>query len=76
MTAKFVHNLEIKSDDSKEEKVFVETMFSLFSFHWMLFTAMNFLLASDPFLEGQSSRSITDFLIGAIMGVNIVILIE
>ena len=27
MVAKYVHSIEIKQEDSKEEKVFVETMF-------------------------------------------------
>ena len=50
MIAKYVHKIEIKEEASKEQKEFVETMFQLFSFHWMLFTAMNFLLSSDPLL--------------------------
>ena len=42
----------------------------------MMATAFNFLLASDPNLESPWSQNICDFLIGAILGVNVVILIE
>lgn len=76
MVAKYVHGIKVEHEASKEEKEYVERMFSLFSFHWVLVTAMNFLLASDPFLESQTSQTILDFIIGAICGVNIVILIE
>lgn len=55
MVSKYIHSIEIKKEDSKEEKVFVETMFQLFSIHWMMATAFNFLLASDPNLESASS---------------------
>ena len=55
MVAKYVHGIKIEHEESKEEKEYVERMFSLFSFHWILVTSMNFLLASDPFLESQTS---------------------
>ena len=76
MVSKYVHNIKLEHEESKEEKEYVERMFQLFSFHWMLITSMNFLLASDPFLESQTSQTLLDFHIGAICGVNIVILIE
>jgi len=49
--AKYVHMIEIHKKESMEEKQFVETMFQLYSINWMLATAFNFLLASDPHLE-------------------------
>ena len=76
MVAKYVHGIKVEHEASKEEKEYVERMFGLFSFHWILVTGMNFLLATDPFLESQTSQTILDFIIGAICGVNIVILIE
>lgn len=51
MMAKYVHMIEIHKKESMEEKQFVETMFQLYSINWMLATAFNFLLASDPHLE-------------------------
>ena len=45
MVAKYVHGIKVEHDGSKEEKEYVERMFSLFSFHWILVTSMNFLLA-------------------------------
>ena len=51
-------------------------MFQLYSFHWILCTAMNFLLASDPHQESPTTQTVKDFIIGAVCGVNIVILIE
>ena len=55
MVAKYVHQIEIKVDDNRDEKIFVETLFQLFSIHWMMASAFNFLLASDPHLESHSS---------------------
>ena len=52
MIAKYVHQIEIHKKESVDEKQFVVTMFQLFTVHWMLCTAFNFLLASDPHLEG------------------------
>ena len=37
---------------------------------------MNFLLASDPHQESSTTQTVKDFIIGAVCGVNIVILIE
>lgn len=76
MTARYIRTIEIHKKESMEEKQFCETMFGLFAFHWMLCTAFNFLLANDPHLESMTSQNVADFLIGAICGVNIVILIE
>jgi len=44
-------------------------MFQLYSIFWMLATAFNFLLASDPFLESYYCQQTCDFLIGAICGI-------
>ena len=55
MIAKYVHGIKVEHEESKEEKEYVERMFQLFSFHWILVTSMNFLLSSDPFLESQTS---------------------
>ena len=76
MLARYVHHIEIHQKKSLEEKQFCETMFNLFALHWILCTSFNFLLASDPHLESTTSQNIADFLIGAICGVNVVILIE
>ena len=51
MVAKYVHSIEIHKKESVDEKVFVETMFELYSLFWILATAFNFLLAADPHLE-------------------------
>ena len=56
MIAKYVHQIEIKHEENKEEKIWVETMFQLFSIHWMMATAFNFLLASDPHMESACSQ--------------------
>ena len=51
MVARYVKSIEIHKKESVDEKVFVETMFQLYSLFWMLATAFNFLLAADPHLE-------------------------
>ena len=51
-------------------------MFQLFSFHWILCTAFNFLLSYNPHLTTPTSKKICDYLIVMICAVNIVILIE
>ena len=51
-------------------------MFNLFALHWLVAAGLNFLSASDPFFESPTSCTVRDFGIGALLGVNIVILIE
>lgn len=54
----------------------MEVMFNLFALHWFVAAGLNFLSASDPFFESPTSCTVRDFGIGALLGVNIVILIE
>ena len=76
MVARYVKSIEIHKKESVDEKVFVETMFQLYSLFWMLATAFNFLLAADPHLESPCCQQICDFIIGALCGIFCVTLIE
>ena len=58
------------------EREHVAVMFHLFSILWIIATALNFVMASDPYLLTETSMHIRDFGIGALLGVTVVILIE
>ena len=76
MMAKYVHQIEIKKKESLDEKLWVQTMFSLYCWQWIIATTVNFLLSSDPTLIGSWSYKIFDFCIGASCGIFAVTLIE
>ena len=76
MVAQYIHEIELKSQDSEPERKHVEVMFNLFSIHWMVASFLNLVMVRDPQFVNEWSETFRDFGIGAILGVNIVILIE
>ena len=76
MVAKYIQQIEIKQEENLAERDHVAIMFHLFSILWIIATAMNFVMASDPYLLTETSMHIRDFGIGALLGVTVVILIE
>ena len=66
----------MKKADSEPERKHVEVMFDLFAIHWMVLSFINLLMVRDPHFTNEWSETLRDFGIGALLGVNIVILIE
>ena len=69
MVAKYVSQIELKKPESLDEQKHVEVMFHLFSIHWIIATALNFMMASDPYLVREITLHGRDFGIGALLGV-------
>ena len=76
MIAQYIHEIKLHNLDSEPERKHVEVMFELFSFHWMILCFLNLLMVNDPHFAGEWSETFRDFGIGALLGVNSVILIE
>ena len=76
MIAQYVHEIELKKADSEPERKHVEVMFDLFAIHWMIASFLNMIMARDPYFQNEWSETFRDFGIGALLGVNVVILIE
>ena len=75
MLAKYVKGIKLVKKDSEEERDFVLSIFQLLTLHWTLCMVLNFLLAMDPHLRRRWSRNCVNFIVGGIVGVNVVILI-
>ena len=76
MIAQYIHEIHLKKADSEPERKHVEVMFELFALHWMCACFLNLIMVRDPYFTNEWSETFRDFGIGALLGVNIVILIE
>ena len=76
MLAQYVHEIQLKKADSEPERKHVEVMFDLFAIHWMVASFLNLIMVRDPYFQNEWSETLRDFGIGALLGCNVVILIE